>query len=49
MQRKLVTGEGLGPQVATQIEAACRAILALQLPPAPTRTRRKPQEKEARA
>ena len=33
MQRKLVTGEQLGPQTATQIEAACRAILALELPP----------------
>ena len=47
MQRKLVTGEQLGPQTATQIEAACRAILALELPPPSTRTPRKTPEKEA--
>jgi AcrR family transcriptional regulator len=30
MQRKLVTGQGIGPQVGVHIEAACRALLALE-------------------
>jgi AcrR family transcriptional regulator len=48
MQRKLVAGQALGPQLPTQIEAACRALLALELPPPPTRKSRTTQEKESR-
>jgi AcrR family transcriptional regulator len=47
MQRKLVTGQSLGPQLTTQIEAACRSILALELPQAPARTRRTTKEEAA--
>ncbi|HSV41754.1 MAG TPA: TetR family transcriptional regulator [Nocardioidaceae bacterium] len=48
MQRKLATGAALDAQVAAQVEAACRAILALAPPPPPTRKSRTTREKEAR-
>jgi AcrR family transcriptional regulator len=38
MQRKLRAGATLDDQTRTQIEAACRAILALELPPPPPKT-----------
>jgi AcrR family transcriptional regulator len=44
MQRKLVTGEALDAHVATHVEAACRAILALE---PPDRTSRSTTQKEA--
>lgn len=43
MQRRLRAGDPLDDQTRAQIDAACRAILALELPPPPTRT---PREEE---
>jgi len=37
MQRKLLAGATLDDRTRAQIEAACRAILALELPPPPSR------------
>ena len=48
MQRRLLNGEPLDDQIAAQIEAACRAILALEPPAPPARTTSPHPEKEAR-
>lgn len=48
MQRRLATGAALDAQVTAQVEAACRAILALEPPPAPTRASRATKKKETR-
>lgn len=49
MQRRLASGAPLDAQVAAQVEAACRAILALEPPPAPVRKSRSAQQKEKRS
>jgi AcrR family transcriptional regulator len=46
MQRKLRAGATLDDQTRTQIEAACRAILALKLPPPPPKTATPDRRKE---
>lgn len=48
LQRKLVTSVPLDDRTTAQLEAACRAVLALPLQPAPTRTPRTIREREAR-
>ena len=47
MQRRLLSGASLDGQVRAQIEAACRAILALELPP-PSRRTPSPTTRKAR-
>ena len=44
MQRRLRSGDPLDDRTRAQIDAACRAILALELPPPPTITTPDPRE-----
>jgi hypothetical protein len=47
MQRKLRAGAALDDQTRTQIDAACRAILALELPPPPPKSATTNRREEA--
>jgi AcrR family transcriptional regulator len=46
MQRRLATGEGVGPQLLTQVEVACRALLTLEPPSAHQKSRTTQEKKE---
>ena len=48
IQRKLLAGIAPDDQTRAQIEAACRAILALELPPPPARRRATPDPRQGR-
>ena len=48
IRRRLLAGAALDDQTRTQIEAACRAILALELPPPPARRSPTPDPRQER-